>query len=254
VKRSRLMTPPRPSMMRCGAGAEGVGGVNDVGEVGGRDGDAGGLDEAVGDAEVVGESAGAVEADVELDEHVADEAVGAGEVGGEEREDRGLVFAPGMKLVATPDDHAARGHGGHDTLRVVRVSRRGLRARARIARLSRAVNQVSSQSSTESCHIRLLAGLSTQWFSSGKCSRRLGIPRRCRAVKVAMPWDVGDAVVEAAVDDEHRQAPLVDVVGRGCGARGSGPSASTGRCAPTRRTTAPRWRSTSCGCRTRRRG
>ena len=33
----------------------------------------------------------------------------------------------------------------------------------------------------------LFAGFSTQWFSLGKNSRRLGMPRRCNAVNVPMP-------------------------------------------------------------------
>jgi hypothetical protein len=45
----------------------------------------------------------------------------------------------------------------------------------------------SSQPSTVSCHRMLLAGLRTQWFSSGKYRNLLGMPRRCNAVKVEIP-------------------------------------------------------------------
>ena len=52
-------------------------------------------------------------------------------------------------------------------------------------------SQRSSQARTVPCQSTLLAGLSTQWFSSGKYRNRLGMPRRCRAVKVASPWVSG---------------------------------------------------------------
>ena len=58
-----------------------------------------------------------------------------------------------------------------------------------------------SQASTASCHCTLFWGLSTQWFSSGKCRNSLGMPRRCSAVK-------------AALDDEHWHRPVGDVIER----------------------------------------
>ena len=38
------------------------------------------------------------------------------------------------------------------------------------------------------CHWRLFAGFRIQWFSSGKNTKRLSMPRRCSAVNVARPW------------------------------------------------------------------
>jgi hypothetical protein len=43
------------------------------------------------------------------------------------------------------------------------------------------------QASTSWCHILEFAGLSTQWFSSGKYTNFEGTPLRCNAVNVDMP-------------------------------------------------------------------
>ena len=48
-----------------------------------------------------------------------------------------------------------------------------------------------SQALTVSCQSTLLAGLSTQWFSSGKYSSFDSIPARCSAVNADRLWSIG---------------------------------------------------------------
>ena len=71
------------------------------------------------------------------------------------------------------------------------LTRRGLAAEGRQTPWCCHFRWRSSQPSTSACHCRLFAGFRIQWFSSGKYTKRLSIPRRCSAVNVARPCESG---------------------------------------------------------------